>query len=219
MCTDTCSELGKIINYYTVDAHARGEQVPQVTPEEIFFVSSTLQAYRHHENKRPNFLVFGCGFDSPMWVRLNCGGRTAFIENSAEWVEIVVSKNPELETHVVTYTTKLSERAQYFANPVPMDMPAAVADECWDIALVDAPAGYDGSTPGRMQPVHFAISNIKRCFEQRPEMKHAFVYMHDAQRRGEEDIENHMLFPNAQHLGLVNNMIGFRFTRETLKME
>lgn len=104
---------------------------------------------------RCRFLVFGLGNDSHFWSVINRGGQTIFLEDSPDWLRSVTARNPELQAREVRYTTRLGEWKELLDQPerLAMELPPDVREEDWDVVLVDAPAGWNESTPGRMQSV------------------------------------------------------------------
>jgi uncharacterized Tic20 family protein len=61
-----------------------------------------------------NFLVFGLGNDSKLWLDINRGGKTVFLEDQAEWIEMVkeikteeVSGELSAENQVVSSDEKM----------------------------------------------------------------------------------------------------------------
>ncbi|KAG2615275.1 hypothetical protein PVAP13_3NG066600 [Panicum virgatum] len=157
---------------------------PQQTADEIGVSLRVLQ------RRAPcNFLVFGLGFDSPMWAALNHGGRTVFLEEDASWIASVRSKHPSLESYHVTYDTVLTdadallELRDHPACVAQPDLASAAEASCrlalrglplvfheleWDLIMVDAPTGWTPQSPGRMgadvdRPVEDAFSKAFLC--------------------------------------------------------
>ncbi len=106
------------------------------------------------------FLIFGLGHDSALWARVNAGGRTVFLEDQASWRAKVAAAHPALETHLVTYATRLGQWEALLESPrqLAMTLPETVAAERWDVVLVDGPRGdlesfraeHGIDPPGRM---------------------------------------------------------------------
>ena len=88
-------------------------------------------------------LVFGTGYDTPLWLVLNRHGRTAFVEDDPRWIETATRRCPDAEIHRVTYPTVLSQWPILLRDPERtfIELPAAVTTEPWDVILVDAPSG------------------------------------------------------------------------------
>ena len=102
-------------------------------------------------------LVFGVGKDSRLWMNLNRKGETTFLEDSISWFAQIRTENPKINGYLIKYNSLLGEWRELFNNPsnrLMLTLPDEVVQKEWDIVLVDAPAGYDKSTPGRMQSIY-----------------------------------------------------------------
>ena len=110
------------------------------------------------EVPRCALLVFGCGNDSPFWESVNRGGTTAFLEDDPDWVSKARAKLATATVYSVQYGTKVAEWPRLLDSPVElaMDLPVEVTSCRWDVVLVDAPAGYNGTKPGRMKSIYAA---------------------------------------------------------------
>jgi len=128
-----------------------------------------------------NMLIFSLGFDSKFWLAINKGGRTRFIENSHEWA----SMQPDAvkaSTLVVRYSAVYPEadailcKHHRLAEFKETQLPTDVKEACWDVILVDAPAGCGWKDPARMQSIYAARA-----------LSHdsTVVYTDDCQRRVE----------------------------------
>jgi uncharacterized protein (TIGR01627 family) len=82
--------------------YATTPNVPQQTRDEI---SLSLAVLRRRAPMR--LLVFGLGYDSPLWHALNPGGVTVFLEEDPEWYRVVRTESPFLRAHLVQYRTQL----------------------------------------------------------------------------------------------------------------
>uniref|UniRef100_J3M225 Uncharacterized protein n=2 Tax=Oryza brachyantha TaxID=4533 RepID=J3M225_ORYBR len=121
-----------------------------------------------------NLLVFGLGAESPLWLALNHGGRTVFLEENEFYVKYLEPRHPGLEAYDVSYTTKVRDfrdlleaaRASRAAECRPIqnllfsecrlainDLPNDLYDVAWDIILVDGPSGWNPTSPGRMPSI------------------------------------------------------------------
>ena len=113
--------------------------------------------------KRPGcaLLLFGCGNDSPFWEALNRGGTTAILEDNSRWADAVRTKLSAATIHSVSYGTCAVDGLSLLDHPdrLAMELPPAIADRCWDVILVDGPAGYADDKPGRMKAI-YAASNL-----------------------------------------------------------
>ena len=64
----------------------------QISPAHIEVISGALMT----RQPNCNFLVFGLGHDTPMWLALNSSGRTLFVESSDKWITNTKAKVPGL---------------------------------------------------------------------------------------------------------------------------
>ncbi|KAL6641739.1 hypothetical protein ACP70R_019920 [Stipagrostis hirtigluma subsp. patula] len=170
-----CGADGKKVPAAVAEAlvhYATSNTTPQQTADEIGVSLRVLQ------RRAPcNFLVFGLGFDSPMWAALNHGGRTVFLEEDASWIASVRAAHPALESYHVAYDTVLTEADALLAlrdHPACVaqpDLAAAAEASCrlalrglppvfheleWDLIMVDAPTGWTPQSPGRMAAIYTA---------------------------------------------------------------
>ena len=137
------------------------------------------------------FLVFGCGNDSPFWAKVNPFGRTAFLENYDNWIQKTKenNKNLNLEIHKVEYKTTLSKWKEYYEEEdlsfLEIDLPDVISNTKWDVILVDSPVGRETRTHfkvyrkhalGRMSSIYMADKLIK---------PNGTVYIHDITREAE----------------------------------
>jgi uncharacterized protein (TIGR01627 family) len=112
-----------------------------------------------------NLLVFGVGRDSVVWLWLNRGGRTVFLESSAHWAARVRAQIPWIIIYPVRYGTRLSQWKELLAaapGELRLALPTMVAETPWDVIFVDAPMGCDGRCPGRMQSIYTAAVLARR---------------------------------------------------------
>lgn len=136
-----------------------------------------------------NLLVFGAGKDSRVWARLNLGGRTVFVDDNATWGQTVVDECPTCSVMLVQYWTTLERDGGNVAlvgDPA-LVLAAGVAqmheylgvpqDFKWDVIVVDGPAGWYTTAPGRMQSIATARF-----------LAHGdtTVFVHDCQRQAEQ---------------------------------
>jgi Polysaccharide biosynthesis len=145
----------------------------QMYAHEVFFIARSI-------TPPVNFLIFGMGNDSIFWSELNRGGRTAFIEDQPDWFDQISREHSSLEGYLVEYGTKLEEARRLINHPdwLAMDLPPAVRNTQWDVILVDAPAGYENGTPGRMKSIFEASRLIKQG---------GSIFVHDQERDVEKE--------------------------------
>jgi uncharacterized protein (TIGR01627 family) len=132
-------------------------------------------------------LVFGTGYDTPLWLVLNRHGRTAFIEDDPHWIEMATRSCPDVEVHRVVYPTVLSEWPMLLQNPERtfIELPAAVTAVSWDVILVDGPSGnlrsfraaHGREPPGRPCSIAAARRLIRPGGD---------VFVHDCERPSED---------------------------------
>ena len=139
--------------------------------KEYQFIGALIQSYTPC-----NVLVFGVGYDSPYWIKLNQGGMTWFLENSLIWANRIKDKIPEIQIEMVNYTTKRLQwrRLMNQAVKLALCLPDTILNLDWDVIFVDAPLGSNRKTPGRMQSIYSAS---------RLNYKHILV--HDCNRKVE----------------------------------
>ncbi|KAL5215962.1 hypothetical protein ABZP36_007363 [Zizania latifolia] len=141
----------------------------RMTDTDIRAISAVLRA------RGPgNLLVFGLGAESPLWLALNHGGRTVFLDENEFYVKYLEPRHPGLEAYDVSYTTKVRDfrdlvdaaRASRAAECRPIqnllfsecrlainDLPNELYDVAWDIILIDGPSGWNPTSPGRMASI------------------------------------------------------------------
>jgi len=139
-----------------------------------------LQAITREVRSRAgcNLLVFGLGYDSVYWHRLNHRGHTLFLEDNDEWIESIRSRYAELAIERVNYWTRqrdwrtLNESGERLS----LNLPDGIRQQRWDVILVDAPAGWHENTPGRTQSIYTAAELCD------PD---GTVFVHDCERAAE----------------------------------
>ena len=146
----------------------------QLSHEELRVI---LEAVR--EKAPCNFLVFGLGNDSAVWLRINRGGNTVFVEDDERWLQKVVKSNRRIKAHLVDYLTRRTQWEELLESPGLLDMPLPdeIEREKWDVILVDAPAGWNDGTPGRMKSI-FLSSRLADISSD--------VFVHDCDRQIEK---------------------------------
>lgn len=132
------------------------------------------------------FLIFGLGNDSTFWARINRGGHTVFVEDDQHWFQKALESKNDLNVHLVDYLTERTEWREFLETPDLLDMtlPKEIESEKWDVILVDAPAGWNDSTPGRMKSI-FLSSRLAHVSSD--------VFVHDCDRQIEMKYCDHFL--------------------------
>ncbi|GAB4821706.1 hypothetical protein N2152v2_008752 [Parachlorella kessleri] len=167
---------------------------PILSADQIHWIADEVWAAGQGKGVATNFLVFGLGLDSIMWNKVNCLGRTVFIENYPSWIDKILSIEPGLEVVQVDYNSTVADANKWFqgsAGRWSLDLPSSVDRLCWDVILVDAPQGYKRDMPGRMQSAQLALEKAQRCVSEGRRQK-VTVFMHDMERPLEQRIANEL---------------------------
>jgi uncharacterized protein (TIGR01627 family) len=128
-----------------------------------------------------NFLIFGVGKDSGLWLEINKNGKTVFLEDNADWLEQMRTIYADQEAYLVEYRTQLKDwldlLVQYNqgSESLSLELPDHILQTKWDFIFVDAPAGYSDEMPGRMKSIYMAaqLANQNSCTD---------VFVHDCER-------------------------------------
>jgi hypothetical protein len=121
---------------------------------------ATLEEYRLLRdrivaNAPGNVLIFGVGRDSHLWIDANRRGRTVFLEDVPEWIEVARSHVPGIEVIRVSYSTRRFLWKWHVKRPegrlTMKGLPDWIRRVGWRLVLVDAPQGQSWKRPGRMQ--------------------------------------------------------------------
>ena len=158
---------------YTLEAMRRLNEI-QLDGNELKLIIDTVK------RKMPcNFLVFGFGNDSALWLKINDGGNTVFVEDDKSWFEKALKSNHRLRAHLVDYQTERTQWAELLESPHLLDMllPQEIEREKWDVILVDAPAGWNDMTPGRMKSIFLSSRLANNSCD---------VFVHDCDRQIEK---------------------------------
>jgi len=148
-----------------------------------------------------NMLVFSLGFDSRFWLAINRGGMTRFVENSHEWASMQ-PRSVKASTLVVRYSTVYTEADAILCNHRRLaefyntQFPTYVKEACWDVILVDAPAGCGWMDPARMQSMYAARALSHES---------TVVYTDDCQRHIEAKYNLEHLTTNETTLRILPN--------------
>lgn len=131
------------------------------------------------ERRDGSLLVFGCGHDSVFWEKVNRRGHTVFLEDDTEWAARSRARLRRSQVHLVHYGTqrRLWRELLDDEDRLAMELPDEVLSRHWDVIVVDAPAGFDDTTPGRMKSI-YAASRLAR-----PGTR---VFVHDCERPVED---------------------------------
>lgn len=138
-----------------------------------------------------NILIFGIGRDSSLWLAANPGGRTVFLEDDERWIREVWPTIPSADIRPIQYGTRLYLWPLLYLMP-PLMRPRRFIEHLrhieWDVIVVDAPAGYDRWTPGRMLSIRAAALLAEGSGT-------TDVLVHDVDRRAERTFSRRFLRP------------------------
>ncbi|KAK6143780.1 hypothetical protein DH2020_024128 [Rehmannia glutinosa] len=136
-----------------------------------------------------------------MWHSLNHGGRTVFLEEDAAWIEQIRRRFPMLESHHVTYDSRvnqandllqvgkgtecvaISDPRYSICQLALKGLPSEIYDVQWDLIMVDAPTGYYEEAPGRMTAIYTAGMMARN---RRDAAEETHVFVHDVNREVED---------------------------------
>ncbi|MDD3732198.1 MAG: hypothetical protein PHU88_07485 [candidate division Zixibacteria bacterium] len=153
----------------------------QMSPRQLHHIMKTITG------KSPcRLLVFGVGNDSIFWSLINRGGKTLFLEDNPVWFEKITGRSPGITACLVDYATRRKDWKELLETPARLEfsLPPMVGGQDWDIIVVDAPAGYDDNTPGRMKSIYMASKLVKKSGD---------VFVHDCNREIEDIYCNNFL--------------------------
>ena len=152
-----------------------------LSPKQLQFISKTIL-----KKKKCKLLVFGLGNDSDYWNRLNRNGLTIFLEDNEKWMEKITSRINNIKAFKVDYKTKRKNWKELLDSPdlLDLELPDEVANNKWDVILVDAPAGWSGNKPGRMKSIFLSSKLINKAGD---------VFVHDCNRQVEDIYSNKFL--------------------------
>ena len=134
-----------------------------------------------------NLLVFGVGRDSSLWMDVNDGGRTVFVEDVREWAEYAREHVEGISVVDVRYWTLrvMWHLLRFIPSLLYMrSLPADVLDAQWDVILVDAPRGTRWYRRGRMMSIYTASVLAKRS--------RGVVFVHDCHRFTEAELTDYL---------------------------
>jgi len=174
----------------------------QATVEEYTLVYRVLA-----ERVPCRMLVFGVGRDTPLWLDVNRGGTTVFLENVKKWADFSRHASPTAVVHDVSYGWTRRFMWPLLKRMAPdalfmRDLPRDVLETPWDVILVDAPRGTNWKAPGRMKSVYTASVLAAKSG--------ADVFVHDCHRAVERETADHFLGP-ARFVAQAGSMRHYRF--------
>ncbi|CAD6259304.1 unnamed protein product [Miscanthus lutarioriparius] len=175
-----------------------------------------------------NLLVFGLGAESPLWLALNHGGRTVFLEENEFYVKYLEPRHPGMEAYDVSYTTKVRDfrdllsaaRASRRKECRPVqnllfsecrlainDLPNDLYDVPWDVVLIDGPSGWNPNSPGRM-PSIFTTAVLARSGATAAKGRPTDVLVHDFQFEVEQVLSREFLCDENRVAGSGTQSLG-----------
>ncbi len=173
----------------------------QLSPDELMLLGGCI------ERIRPcRILVFGLGYDSSFWRRLNHGGETVFLEDNPSWIALLKRHDPSLIIHQIEYDSDIDDADMYLdrSNVNYDTWPEAVISNTYDLIIIDAPTGHSPGCPGRMLPI---IASTKLASPD------GHVFVHDCDRDIEAGFSDQYLGPirtmyqvgRLRHYGPIHN--------------
>ena len=102
-----------------------------------------------------NLLVFGAGYDSALWEKINYDGYTLVVEHHPEWCRNMAQF---ANVKPISYP-EISVRDSLPINIENMekyDVPRILKEKSWDVIIVDSPPGYTDTDPGRSFSIYWA---------------------------------------------------------------
>ena len=192
--------ISKISLPFQLWQYKRANRDVQLHALELYLICKSLMKF-----KACNFLVFGMGYDSIFWEKVNRGGRTVFLESNAEWFDEIVKKAPHLNANLVSYPHNITQWQQLLLHPekLMLELPDKIVKTQWDVILVDGPPGFenDECLPGRMSAIYTAAKIVTN---------NGHVIVHDCERQVEQVYTDRFLGEE--------NLIGKIFGRALLKV-
>ncbi|NET41544.1 hypothetical protein [Okeania sp. SIO2B3] len=159
-----------------------------------------------------NFLIFGVGQDSLLWLGVNRGGKTVFLEDDKDWLnQVKVGCENSIEAYLVEYGTRvylwksLLEEYSQGNDCLWMVLPEKVLFTKWDFILVDAPAGYSEEKPGRMKSIYMAAKLAMKS-------GNTDIFIHDCDREV-EDIYSDYFFDKGYLINQVHKLKHYSLKR------
>jgi uncharacterized protein (TIGR01627 family) len=171
-------ELASLLPLHPIIFVMRKLNEIQLSVEQLKVIAMTVK------RKAPcKLLIFGLGYDSVFWFKLNRGGVTIFLEDNKDWFQKITKKSSYLIAFLVNYNTKRADWQMLLKYPSLLDMtlPNNVEKEEWDIILVDGPDGWNDQTPGRMKSIYLASRLVKNLGD---------IFVHDCNREVEDIYSN-----------------------------
>ncbi|MBN1364725.1 MAG: hypothetical protein JW976_07975 [Syntrophaceae bacterium] len=167
-------------SYLTISAMRILNKI-QLTAAHLKAISTIVK-----EKASCKLLIFGVGYDSIFWSKINKDGVTVFLENNKDWYQAVTDISKDLTVFLINYNTKRSDWKMLLDSPSLLDMtlPNDVEKERWDVILVDGPDGQNDQNTGRMKSIFLSSRLIKNSGD---------IFVHDCNREVEDIYCNNFL--------------------------
>lgn len=159
----------------------------QLSFEEYSYITETIS-----QRNPGNFLIFGVGKDSGLWIDINATGTTVFLEDNQDWLKWARETYPGIEAYLVEYDIQRKQWRDLLSDYnqgndyLLMELPERIIQTTWDFIFVDAPPGYSDELPGRMKSIYMAA---KLAFQNR----NTDVFVHDCDREVENIYTDYFL--------------------------
>lgn len=141
-----------------------------MTVDEYVRIAETI-----HQRRPCYVLVYGVGNDSELYIRMNEGGVTVFVETDMNWIGYTKHRLPHANIVHHTFPTTVGESLAN-ACTTPYVRPAYMDFHPWDVIVVDAPFGGRDEFPGREFPIREAAHHLTSADHR------VDVFVHDVNR-------------------------------------
>lgn len=163
----------------------------QMTRHEYKFISDIVYSLNGC-----NFLIFGTGRDSNLWIQSNSKGNTVFLEPDQNWITITKKQSPDIDIRHIKYSTSPNEYLTLFFEykktgifPKTPYISNDIMETSWDVILIDSPVG---AVNGRMSSIYLAhvLSNKTE--------NDTHIFLHDSHRDIETLYSSLFLIPKSK---------------------
>ncbi len=127
-----------------------------------------------------NLWVFGVGHDTGMWIDINAGGYSLFLETDPEWADSTKRKIPDANIQLYALGEETVSSSLHFPAKTLIESaipPHFMTERPWDVIIVDGPPGHSPDSPGRA---------ITICWAGAVRSRHTHVFVHDYERELEK---------------------------------
>ncbi|GAA2867553.1 hypothetical protein GGQ99_001277 [Aminobacter niigataensis] len=126
----------------------------QLSPFQAQLIGSAIKS----RSPGCRLLVFGVGYDTPLWLSLNDDGETHFLESSSEWIDVARAKTPEISVSLLpTFDLTVEKTASLSGSDLSkFPPPRELTQQQWDVIVVDGPPGFSPGDPGRAIAIYWA---------------------------------------------------------------